>query len=130
MNYRPLQYAQALYAACEKKSDADKKKIVRRFAKLLVEHRATGKTAAICAAYEKLVLQSKGTRKVRVETAGALSEKLKTDIRVMLGKNIHIEALTNRDLLGGVKILIDDEILIDASARRQMENLFMNSSQN
>lgn len=124
MKYRPQQYAQALLAACEQKSDVEQKKIVKRFAELLVRHQATGKTHAICVAYEKLNLQKEGMRSVRVETVDGVSEKLKNEIHAILGKHIYIEEVANPDLLGGVKILIDGEILIDASARRQMEGLF------
>ena len=125
MKYRPEQYAQALLAACHEKSDVEQKKIVKRFVQLLARHQATSKTHAICAAYEKLELRNKGMRSVRLETASLASEKLKNEIHRVLGKNIHIKEVVNPDLLGGLKILIDDEILIDASARRQMEELFI-----
>ena len=125
MKYRPEQYAKALFAACHEKSDAEQKKIIKRFTDLLVRHQAMGKTHAICAAYEKLELRNKGMRSVRLETASLASEKLKNEIHRVLGKNIHIKEVVNPDLLGGLKILIDDEILIDASARRQMEELFI-----
>ena len=129
MKYRPQQYAQALFAACEQKSDAEQKKIVKRFAELLVRHQAIGKTSAICAAYEKLELRSKGMRNVRLETVDGSTEKLKMEIHAILGKHIHIEETTNSNLLGGLKILIDGEILIDASAQRQMKDLFIATSE-
>ncbi|MEK9194860.1 MAG: F0F1 ATP synthase subunit delta [Patescibacteria group bacterium] len=125
MKYRPEQYAQALLAACHEKSDVEQKKIVKRFVQLLVRHQATSKIHAICAAYEKLELRNKGMRNVRLETAGTVSEKLKNGIYEILGKHIQIKEMVNPNLLGGLKILIDDEILIDASARRQMEELFI-----
>lgn len=128
MKYRPEQYAEALLAACQEKSDEEQKRIVKRFVELLVRHQATGKTHAICEGYEKLVLQKEGMRSVRLETTGGVSEKLKNEIHSILGKHIYIEEVANPDLLGGVKIIIDNEILIDASARRQMEDLFIKKS--
>ena len=125
MKYRLKQYAEALAAATEGKSEAEQKKIVTRFTELLVRHRMIGKAPMICIAYEKLVLQKKGMRSVRIETATPASEKIKQEIHAMLGKNIHIEAVTNPHLLGGITILVDDEILIDASVKRQFENLFI-----
>ena len=129
MKYRPIQYAQAFLEVCENKSEAEQKKIVKRFVQLLVRYRATGSISAICTAYEKLALQSKGMRRVQVEVVNPISEQLKKDIHAILGKNIHIEEVKNPDLLGGVKILVDDEILIDASARRHIENLFIATSE-
>ena len=124
MKYRVSQYAEALAGATEGKSEAEQKRIVKRFSDLLVRHRMIGRAKMICVAYEKLVLQKKGMRSVRIETATPASEKIKKEIHTMLGKNIHIEAITNPDVLGGIRIVVDDEILIDASVRRQMENMF------
>ena len=124
MKYRLKQYAEALAAATEGKSEAEQKKIVTRFTELLVRHRMIGKAPMICIAYEKLVLQKKGMRSVRIETATSTSKKLKQEFHAALGKNIYIEEIINPHLLGGIKILVDDEILIDASVRRQLERLF------
>ena len=124
MKYRVSQYAQALYAATDGKSEAEQKKIVARFVQLLIRHRAMGKARAIFAAYEKHVLQKRGMRLVRIETASPASEKLKQEIRSALGKNIHIEERVNPRIIGGVTMLIDDEILIDASVKRQLETMF------
>lgn len=125
MKYRVSQYAEAFYLALEGKSEVEQKKIIKHFVELLVCHRATGRIRAICETYEKLSLVKKGMRSVRMETATPASEKLKTEIRTVLGKNIYIEEIVNPDLLGGVKILVDDDILIDASTRRQVEDLFI-----
>lgn len=124
MKYRPEQYAQALLMACGQKSDIEQKKIIKQFVELLVRHQATGKTHAICVAYEKLELLNKGMRGVRLETAGSVSEKLKNEIHEILGKNIQIEEVINPHLLGGIKIIVDNEILIDASAQRQIDHFF------
>ena len=124
MKYRVSQYAEALATATEGKSEAEQKRIVKRFSDLLVRHRMIGRAKMICVAYEKIVLRKKGMRSVRIETASPASEKIKKEIHGMLGKNIRIEAITNPDVLGGITIVVDDEILIDASVRRQMENMF------
>ena len=125
MKYRPSQYAETLYVATIDKTAEEQKKIVKRFADLLVRHQMTGKVTMIVEAYEKLILQKGGLRRVRIETAYQATETLKRDIRACLGKNIHIEEEINSHMLGGVKILVDDEILIDASVKRQLDNLFI-----
>lgn len=127
MKYRPQQYAQALYAALEQKSDSEQKIIIKRFTELLVRHQTTHKAHAICAAYEQYTLRKNGMRNVRIEAANVVAEKVKTAIYGILGKNIYIEEILNPDLLGGIKIIIDQEIVIDASAKRQIDNLFIKS---
>ena len=124
MKYRVSQYAEALAGATEGKSEAEQKRIVKGFGDLLARHRMIGKARMICAAYEKIMLQKKGMRSVRIETAIPASEKIKKEIHAILGKNIHIEAITNPHVLGGITIMVDEEILIDASVRRQMEHMF------
>jgi len=129
MKYRPQQYAQALYAALEGKSESEQKKIVKRFAELLARHQQTGKARAIFAAYEKITLRKQGMRSVRLETASVASDQLKKEIRAALGKNLYIKEIINQDLIGGVKILVDDEILIDGSVKKQLESLFRKNAQ-
>ena len=84
-----------------------------------------GKAGMILAAYEKLSLRARGERKVRIESAGPVPEQVKKSIREIIGSKIQFEEAVNPALLAGVKILVDDELLIDASARRQLEKLFL-----
>ena len=125
MKYRPVQYAEALYDACEDTSEAEQKKIVKKFVEILARHQAIHKAREIYTAYEKLNLRKQGLRSVRLETVTPATEKLKQEIKAILGKDIYIEEVMNSSLLGGVTILIDNEILIDASVKRQMEDLFI-----
>ncbi|MBI4224710.1 MAG: F0F1 ATP synthase subunit delta [Candidatus Sungbacteria bacterium] len=124
MKYRPAQYAQALHSALKDAPISKQKEIIRRFAALLGRHRMSGKSDLVIAAYEKIVLRETGMRKVRIESAAPASEQLKKEIQAVLGKKIFIEAKTNPELLAGIKILVDDELLIDASAKRQLERIF------
>lgn len=121
MKYRPGQYAEALFATLEDKTEAEQKKIVKRFAEILIQNRAFAKLSAICMAYEKLEKRKQGIRTVRLETVTPVTEKFKQEIYAILGKNINFEEVTNSELLGGIKILIDNEILIDASAKHHID---------
>ncbi len=124
MKYRPAQYAEALYDALEGKGPEDRRTIARSFARVLSRHRMTAKTSAILASYEKLSLGRHGMHKVRIESEAPVSEQTRKEIREILGTKIHFEEQENPALLAGMKILVDDELLIDASARRQLDNLF------
>mgnify|MGYP003394656396 FL=1 len=63
-------------------------------------------------------------RKVRIESAAPVSAQLKKEISEILGKKIVLEEKTRPDLLAGIKILVDDELLIDATGKRQLERIF------
>ncbi|MBI3442193.1 MAG: F0F1 ATP synthase subunit delta [Candidatus Sungbacteria bacterium] len=124
MKYRIAQYAEALHAALKDAPASKQKQIMRRFAALLARHRMSGKSDSVVAAYEKIVLRENGVRKVKIESAAPVSEQLKKEIGQILGKEVLIEEKTRPDLLAGVKILVDGELLIDASAKRQLERIF------
>ena len=124
MKYLPAQYAQALHAALTEASAAKQKEIMARFAALLVRHRMSGKSGAVVAAYEKIVLRASGMRKVKIESAAPADGRLKKEIGKILGKKIFIEEEMHPELLAGIKILVDNELLIDASGKRQVERIF------
>ncbi len=127
MKYRASQYAEALFEALEEKKPGERAGIIRSFVRMMFRHRVIGKSRAILAAYEKLVLREQGMRKVRIESPGRISDQLKKDIREILGAKIHWEEKENPDLLAGVRILVDDELLIDASAKRHVGRMLKKS---
>lgn len=124
MKYRVTQYAEALHAVLRDAPAGKHKEIMRRFAEMLARHRMSGKSDFIVAAYEKIVLRESGMRKVKIETATPVRAPLKKEIEGILGKKILLEEEVNPELLAGVKILVDDELLIDASAKRQLGRIF------
>lgn len=124
MKYRITQYAEALHAALKNAPASKQKEVMRRFAVLLTRHRMSGKSDLVVAAYEKIVLRESGMRKVRIESAAPVSERLKKEIGGILGKKLVVEEETHPELLAGIKILVDNELLIDASAKRQLEKIF------
>lgn len=121
MKYRPRQYAEALFTALKDKTEAEQKKIVEQFAKILIRDGSLAKLSIICMAYEKFEQHKQGMRSVRLETIDSATENLKQKIRAILGKNINFEEVRNPQLIGGIKILVDNEILIDASVKRHID---------
>lgn len=124
MKYRVIQYAEALHAALKNVPVSKQKELMRQFAALLTRHRMSAKSGLIVAAYEKIVLRESGMRKVNIESAAPVTERLKKEIGKILGEKIFIQEETHPELLAGIKILVDNELLIDASAKRQVERIF------
>lgn len=124
MKYRITQYAEALHAALNNAPASRHKEIMRRFVALLVRHRISGKSDSVVAAYEKIVLRESGMRKVKIESATSVSEQLKKEIGRILGRKIYIEEAIRPEIVAGITILVDDELLIDASAKRHIEKIF------
>ncbi|TSC75151.1 MAG: ATP synthase subunit delta [Parcubacteria group bacterium Gr01-1014_33] len=124
MKYSPRQYAAALCGVLEKKSERERKEVVKNFLRALAREKMHAKLPMILREAEKQILARQGIKKVSVESASPLSAKIKKEIGAIFGKKIHLEEKTNPALLAGIKILVDDELLVDASGRRRVERLF------
>ena len=124
MKYSPKQYAACLLEALEGKPEKARKEIMARFLGLLLKGGDWKKSNDILCETEKLVLKKNGLKKVRAEAPQQIPALLKDEIEKIIGRKIYFSPKVNPSLLGGIKILVDDELLIDASARRQIEKMF------
>ena len=124
MKYSPKQYASALLLALGEKSSAERKKILHKFLSLVSKRGDSSRLGMIMKEAEKQYLRGAGLKKVILESADSVSAKIKKEVEEILGKNIILEEKLNPDLLAGIKILVDNELLIDASAETQVRKLF------
>ena len=97
---------------------------MRLFFRVLKKNRDYQKRDAIFREIEKQHLKNEGKKKVVVQSASALSKNIKKEIVDILGKKILYAESIKRNLGAGIKILIDDEVLVDATARGQISKLF------
>lgn len=126
MKYTNKQYASGLLEALEGKPEKKQKEIVRRFLLVLTKNRDWSRLEGIFEEAERICLKEAGLKKVYVETPSSVYPVLKKEIQKILGKKIFFSAKTKPALFGGVRILIDNELLIDASAKRQLDKIFVN----
>ncbi len=124
MRYTPKQYATALLQALDKKSSTEKKKILQQFMSLVSKRGDSARLGLIVRESEKQYLKNVGLKKVVLESVDSMPARVKKDIEEILGKNIIFEEKTNPNLLAGIKVLVNDELLVDASAVTQLRKLF------
>lgn len=124
MRYSPSHYARALVEALDAASGRARPETIRRFVLLLRKRGALRHLGRILNECEKLILRRSGKRKVEIQAAAPLGADVRRIIRRTLGKNIVATETVRQELLAGVRIIVDDEILIDASAKQQIEALF------
>jgi F0F1-type ATP synthase delta subunit len=148
MKYLPSHYAKALYEALEgqdkegsggiagKGGRADGA-MLKRFAGI-VRKNGDGKSLnTILARYEKIYLEKKGLKKIEIESASPISAAIKAEIEKAGGGTAHgaiaggassdkvlLSEKVNPDLLAGIKLLVNDTLLIDASGRTRINKLF------
>jgi len=107
MKITPTQYAINLYESTKDFGDAELEKIVEY--------------------YKKYHKEQKSITQVKVTSTGKLDsetiEKIAEKIKVKFNKPVDIEERIDKSLIGGITIKINDDILIDGSVKRKLENL-------
>lgn len=124
MRYSIRQYAEALLLALEDKNRRERREVIGRFLVVLRKKRDGAKLTQIIKTLELLQLKKEGLHKVVLESASPPGLKIKTEVEKILGKKIFIEERINPELMAGIRILVDEEIFIDASAKRRLDVLF------
>lgn len=124
MKYSSKQYASVLLSILEGKSEKDRKKILRKFIAVLAKNRDLTRLGAILRETEREYLQRSDLRKVVVESVSPVNSALRKEIERAVGGKTWWQEKINPELLAGIRILINDETLIDASGKRQVEKMF------
>lgn len=124
MKYSIHQYARALYETLRKSPEEKRKEVFRRFYTLLLKDRKSAIVDRVLAEVERMYRKEKDVHKMIIESASGVSAGTKKEIMRAAGERIIVQENINPALMGGVTFFIDDEILIDASARRQLSKLF------
>ena len=127
MNYTPTQYASALYIALAhaKTKDAHAA-LLLRFLRLLARHKATAHLPRIMRALTRVERTEKGLTDIVVESASVLSKEIEREILHALPGKIRLKTVIHSELLAGLAITLNDELLIDATGKRQIERLMAN----
>src|SRR3990167_2747700 len=124
MRYTPQLYAQALFEALEEQPK-DRDRIIHRFLALVGRRGDARFLPKIFTRLEALVVRSEGGRVGRFATARPLPERELKRVRAAFGDRDRFHSEIRPDLIAGVKIIIDDEWVIDATMKRKLQKLFL-----
>lgn len=120
MRYSPKQYALALWSALKDKIAKEQKNILHNFLQLTVKNRDLSRLNLIINAVEREERKTKGILKVEISSPYPASEGLKTKLKKILKSKIFFVDKIDPRLLAGIKILIENETLIDSTAKNQI----------
>lgn len=120
-------YREAYLKALDDKSPAEQKRITERFLSRLVRDRALSKIGQIEKGIRRAHMKNSGRSEIAVESAAKLDPKYRRELARMFGKRAFIRETVNPDLVAGARILVDDELLIDATGKRFLNDIFMKS---
>ncbi|MBI2623578.1 MAG: F0F1 ATP synthase subunit delta [Candidatus Liptonbacteria bacterium] len=123
MKYTPLHYAKAFAAALAEHPKSGEK-FAANFARLIERNGDARHAPKILAATEKLVRAASGAKKVTLVTARPPEQSLRTAFRKLIGAHDTVEEKVDPSLIGGVKIVVNEEEQFDGSLKRKMDKLF------
>lgn len=124
MKLTPLQYAAVLTAVIKDKTPVECRQIAGRLFRHLLRARTLKHRERIVREAGRIMRTQEGVVSVTIESAAPLTAHTRRAIGHALGKKTVIAEIANPRLLGGVRVLIDEETLIDATASRRLATLF------
>ncbi|PIR70092.1 MAG: hypothetical protein COU46_03415 [Candidatus Niyogibacteria bacterium CG10_big_fil_rev_8_21_14_0_10_42_19] len=125
MKYPAIIFAKSFYKAFKETPAKDHEKLFVNFAKILNKYGAIKNAGVILNEIEKIYSEDRGITRIRIETARLGDQTRIKKIKSLFNKkNCVFSEKVSPNILAGVKIRIDDEIVIDNSMQRRLKNLF------
>ena len=125
MKYKSKDYAIVLVELILKEvTPTQEKKLLDNFLKLLEKNRDTVKVKKIITLAEILFFKKTGRKKIILETARKMSSEQKNLFGFLVKNGDIVQEKINKDLIAGVKIIVNNERQFDASIQKKLENIF------
>lgn len=127
--YTAKQYAMALFDSLNEKGankdlSADRQAlIIKRFAAILTKNYDRFLFPKIAMQLKKLERGREGRHEVVVTSARPLEKDVITDIKKKVGENSVVKETVDPAVLGGVKVLVNDELVIDGTLKTRISRL-------
>ena len=121
MKYAPAEYAEAFLEAGGEKPPAE---IVRNFFRTLRKNGDLGALPKVLRKVEVLHYSKAGLLKIEVITARDINKDIEPQLKKRFGKKAEIRFEINPEIIGGIILRINDELVIDASVKRRIDKLF------
>ncbi|MDO8500118.1 MAG: F0F1 ATP synthase subunit delta [bacterium] len=122
MRYPSSIYASSLLEASKGKKLS--KEVARRFFVILMRNGDTAKLPEILKNLEELYYKKEGITKVEVFSVRDVKEEIEPELKKLFGHNMVTEFNIDKEIVGGVILKINNELVIDASVKRRLEKLF------
>ncbi|GAG50962.1 unnamed protein product [marine sediment metagenome] len=120
MKYSPRQYAQALYESLREIEDVDS--VFKNFYTILLRNNDLKLINKVIEKIEEIDKEERGVIEVEVTGAKEIDKDLVLKLREIIGNKTEIKEKIDPDLIGGLKIQIND-LLIDGSIKGKLNKL-------
>lgn len=123
MKFTAKQYATALYESLTEAKPSAQDAVIKSFAAILAKNYDKSLLSRIIAQFKKLERTRGGSHEVVVTSARPLEKSVIKDIAARVGTKSPIKEVIDPTVLGGMKVLINDETVIDGTYRTRIARL-------
>ena len=117
------QYATALFESLSEAKPSEQEMVLKSFAAILARNYDRSLFAKIAMQLKKLERSKAGAHDVVVTSARALAPSVLQQIGEKVGKNSRIREVIDPWVLGGMKVLINDELVIDGTLKTRIARM-------
>ena len=123
MKITPKQYAISLYETTKNVDKFRAGERIKNFVNILKKNNDLSLANKIKAEYNKYYRNQKNISKIEIISNAKLSSETLNKIIQKFKNQIEVEEKTDKSLIDGIVIKINDDVLIDGSVRRKLEDL-------
>ncbi len=123
MKITPKQYAISLYETTKNVEEFKIEKRIKNFVNILKKNNDLSLADKIIDEYNKYHRNQKNISKIEITSSNKLDSKILNKIIQKFKNQIEVEEKIDKSLINGIVIKIDDDVLIDGSVKRRLEDL-------
>lgn len=122
MKYKTRDLAALLLALVKDAPQKEIPNLVSKFVDYIKETHATALLPRILKTFDALWNREHGIKKALITVSKPMTKEEKQKVGAAFGEDTELEVAVEPEIIGGMKIMIDD-LLIDASLKRRLEDL-------
>ncbi len=123
MKITPKQYAISLYETTKNVDRFRAEERIKNFVAILKKNNDLSLADKIKDEYNKYHRDQKNISKIKITSSNKLDSKILNKIIQKFKNQIEVEEEIDESLINGIVIKIDNDVLIDGSVRRKLEDL-------
>ncbi len=124
MKYTAQHYGELLFDLTDGKSADKLGAVIKRFVRLLQKHNSVSLYKKILIEFSQIYNKKHGISGVKIVSARLLNEVVQKKIEKNLPQPNSIEYSIDTTLIGGIKVIINNSILVDGSIKKRIDNIF------
>jgi len=123
MRITPKQYAISLYKTTKNVDEFKIEKRIKNFVDILKKNNDLSLLNKIINEYNKYQRNLRGISKIEIASNNKLNSEILNKIIQKFENQIEVEEKIDKSLIDGIVIKINDDVLIDGSVKRKLEDL-------